>query len=39
MSESTQELQLPLAVDCDGTLIKTDLLFEAFCALLKPLNF
>jgi 4-hydroxybenzoate polyprenyltransferase len=35
MSENTQELQLPLAVDCDGTLIKTDLLFEAFCALLK----
>jgi hypothetical protein len=35
MSENTQELQLPLGVDCDGTLIKTDLLFEAFCALLK----
>lgn len=33
--EKTHEIQLPLCVDCDGTLIKTDLLFEAFFALLK----
>jgi len=26
---------LPLCVDCDGTLIKTDLLFESFLLLLK----
>ena len=35
MSKNTQELQLPLGVDCDGTLIKTDLLYESLCALVK----
>jgi len=35
MSESAREIRLPLCVDCDGTLIKTDLLFESFFCLLK----
>ena len=35
MAESTREIQLPLCIDCDGTLIKTALLFEAFFVLLN----
>jgi hypothetical protein len=33
--ESTSENRPPLCVDCDGTLLKTDLLFESVFALLK----
>ena len=37
---STDREALPLFVDLDGTLIKTDLMFESVCVLLKrnPLN-
>ena len=37
---STDREALPLFVDLDGTLIKTDLMFESACVLLKrnPLN-
>ena len=31
MNEST----LPLCVDCDGTLLRTDLLYESFLLLVK----
>ena len=39
MFESTCEIRLPLCVDCDGTIIKTDLLFESFFVLLKQSPF
>src|SRR5471032_3422277 len=32
---ATRSPTMPLCVDCDGTLIKTDLLFESFLLLLK----
>ena len=37
---STDSEILPLFVDLDGTLIKTDLMFESVCVLLKrnPFN-
>lgn len=35
MSESMHGVRLPLCVDCDGTLINTDLLFEALLVLSK----
>jgi 4-hydroxybenzoate polyprenyltransferase len=35
MAESIGGIRPPLCVDCDGTLLKTDLLFESIFALLK----
>src|SRR6516164_2796708 len=35
MAESMYEIKQPLCVDCDGTLIKTDLLYESLCALVR----
>ncbi len=34
-AESADEVRLPLCVDCDGTLLRTDLLFESLLALVK----
>ena len=35
MTESAGEISLPLCVDCDGTLLQTDLLIESVLAFLK----
>src|SRR5438093_8814525 len=35
MADNDHENRSALCVDCDGTIIKTDLLFESFFALLK----
>jgi len=35
MKENNKITEIPLCVDLDGTLIKTDLLFESFVMLIK----
>jgi 4-hydroxybenzoate polyprenyltransferase len=35
MADNDHEKRSPLCVDCDGTIIKTDLLFESFFVLFK----